>query len=100
MQFAVDMAERIFPDFRYGWLPTEFQTRLPLELDFLEEASNCEKCDNLFKDNRNVAVPKVYREVSSSRVLTMSFEEGIPATNVKEMHARGIDLKRCAEIIS
>ena len=73
---------------------------MPLELDFVEEANNCEKCAEIFKDNKNIAVPKVYREVSSSRVLTMSFEEGIPATNVRQMHALGIDLKECARIIS
>lgn len=30
----------------------------------------------------------------------MSFESGIPATSVKEMHAQGINLKRCARLIS
>ena len=91
------MAEKIFPDFRYGWLPTEFQTRLPLELNFVEEAKNCEKCAEIFKDNKNIAVPKVYNDFTTSRVLTMSFEEGIPATNVREMHALGIDLKQCLD---
>ena len=47
-----------------------------------------------------MAVPSVYREFTTERVLTMSFEKGIPATNVKEMHAQGIDLKKCARIIS
>ena len=66
----------------------------------MEEAKNCEKCAEIFKDNKNIAVPKVYTEFTTSRVLTMSFEEGIPATNVREMHALGIDLKQCAQIIS
>ncbi len=30
----------------------------------------------------------------------MSFERGIPATNVREMHAQGVDLKKAAKIIS
>ena len=47
-----------------------------------------------------MAVPSVYREFTTERVLTMSFENGISATNVKEMYAQGIDLKRCAKIIS
>ena len=90
----------IFPDFKYGWLPEEFQTRLPNELDFEKEATNCERCSEIFKGNPNVAVPKVYRKHTTERVLTMSFERGISATNVKEMHEAGIDLKKAARIIS
>ena len=78
---------KIFPDFQYGWLPEEFQTRLPQELDFVKEAKNAEKCAIIFKNNPNIAVPKVYNDLTTERVLTMSFERGIPATHVKEMHS-------------
>ena len=54
----------------------------------------------IFKGNPNIAVPKVYNNLTNERVLTMSFERGIPATHVKEMHAQGIDLKKAAKIIS
>lgn len=77
----------IFPEFKYGWLAEEFQTRLPGELDFKREADNCERCAELFKGNPNVAVPKVYRDFTTERVLTMSFEKGISATNVTQMHS-------------
>jgi predicted unusual protein kinase regulating ubiquinone biosynthesis (AarF/ABC1/UbiB family) len=78
---------KIFPDFKYGWLPEEFKTRLPNELDFCKEASNAERCSEIFKGNPNVAVPQVYREFTTERVLTMTFEKGIPVTSVTEMHA-------------
>ena len=42
---------------------------------------------DIFKGNPNVAVPKVYREFTTERVLTMTFEKGIPVTSVTEMHA-------------
>jgi aarF domain-containing kinase len=47
-----------------------------------------------------VYVPKVYHDLTRERVLTMSFEEGIPVSHVKEMHAQGIDLKRLSSLIS
>lgn len=84
---------KIFPEYRYGWLPEEFKTRLPQELDFRKEANNAEKCYEIFKNNPNVAVPKVYRNLTSERVLVMSFEEGIPASHITEMREQGIDLK-------
>jgi len=30
----------------------------------------------------------------------MSFERGVPATNVRELHEQGVDLKKCARLIS
>ena len=97
---AADIAFWIFPNFRYKWLPEEFKNRLPLELDFKKEATNCERCADIFKDHKNVAVPTVYREWTTERVLTMSFEQGIPLTNVKKMHEHGLDLKKSSRIIS
>lgn len=82
IQFASDCAMKLFPDFKYGWLPEEFQTRLPNELDFVKEAGNAERCAKIFENHKNIAVPKVYRKWTSERVLTMSFESGIPATSV------------------
>ena len=72
--FATNVAESLFENFKYSWLPEEFKTRLPLELDFVKEADNCEKCGAIFEGNQNVAVPSVYRKFTTSRVLTMSFE--------------------------
>ena len=69
-------------------------------MDFVQEAGNAERCKAIFEGNKNVAVPSVYRDYTAERVLTMSFERGIPATSVKEMHAQGIDLKKAARIIS
>ena len=78
----------VFPDFRYGWLPHEFKTRLPKELNFVSEADNAEKCRQIFKEKgeKRVVVPKVYKEYTKEKVLTMSFEEGIPVSHVREMH--------------
>lgn len=55
----------LFPDYKYGWLPDEFKTRLPNELDFAKEATNAERCLEIFKNNKHVAVPKMYRELTS-----------------------------------
>ena len=85
---ATDAAAVLFPDFRYGWLPHEFKVRLPLELDFTKEADNADRCREMFRvQDPRVKVPKVYRELTRQRVLTMSFEEGIPVSHVKELHA-------------
>ena len=67
---------------------------MPNELDFMKEAINCDKCREIFKNDPNVKVPLVYHNLTKDRVLTMSYEEGISVSNVKEMYAKGIDLRK------
>ena len=38
IEVACDVAKKIFPDFKYGWLAEEFRSKLPLELDYKLEA--------------------------------------------------------------
>ena len=100
IRFASDCAIKLFPDYKYGWLPDEFQTRLPNELDFQKEATNAEKCLDIFKNNPNVAVPKVYRELTRERVLVMSFEPGVSVSKINEMKEMGIYLRNVAKLIT
>lgn len=90
----------MFPDFKYGWLAEEFNTRLPREIDFNIEANNANRCRSIFKNDKRVAVPKVYDELTRYRVLVMSFEKGIPVTHVKQLAQEGIDLKELSRLIS
>ena len=70
-------------------------------MNFNIEASNAEKCRAIFKDHdKRVYIPKIYKDLIRERVLVMSFENGIPVSHVKEMHAAGIDLKRLSSVIS
>ena len=41
----------------------------------------------MFKHDKRVYVPTVYKDLTTERVLTMTFENGIPVSHVKEMHA-------------
>jgi len=82
------------------WLPHEFKVRLPLELDFKKEAMNAERCREIFKGNKRVHVPKVYHNLTSQRVLVMSFEKGTPVSHIKELDHMRVDLKDLARLVS
>lgn len=69
-------------------------------MDFTKEAKNAERCREIFKNNPNVYVPKIYHDLTKERVLVMSFEKGIPVTHIKDIHSSGIDLKRLSSLIS
>ena len=81
----MDLAAKMFKDFKYGWLTYEFTTRLPHELNFLEEAENAYTCRKKKKNDPRVCVPKIYHDFSTERLLVMSYEEGIPVTKLKRI---------------
>ncbi len=54
----------------------ELEERLHEELDYVNEAKNIALFQGMFRDDDEVMIPKVYPEVSSRRVLTMSLLEG------------------------
>lgn len=55
----------------------EFATRLWEELDYVNEAKNCKRFDELYaKGNDNVYVPRVYPEYTTKRILCMEWIDG------------------------
>jgi len=80
----------------------EFAQTLEKELDYTIEASHMERFAMQFLNDSNVYVPKVYREASTSRILTMEYIDGIKASEIalleeadldrSEIARRGLDL--------
>ena len=70
---------------------------LYLEIDYLNEASNSERFAADFEGIEYVRVPKVYREVSTPRVLTMEFVESFKLTNIKRVESLGLDKELLAK---
>ena len=54
----------------------EFDRAIMAELDFQTEANNAETFAKNFDGNLNVRFPKVYRQATSNRVLTLEFFDG------------------------
>ena len=73
-------------------LLTEITTHTAMELDFKREADNADRVREIFSDGQGVVVPEVYRDFSSSRILTMELVDGIKVTDVDALEAAGLDL--------
>jgi len=43
-------------------------------MDYLNEAANAEKFRDMHKHNKMIAVPKIYKKITSRRISTMSSE--------------------------
>lgn len=59
----------------------EFERAMTRELDFTIEAANAERFRRNFGLNPNLYFPKVYRELSGKKALTMEFIEGVKITD-------------------
>ena len=69
---------------------------LSQELDFEGEADNIEKIAKNFGSDAMVVFPSPIRELSTHRVLTTTFQEGIKVGDVAGIDAMGIDKKDVA----
>lgn len=66
------------------------------ELDFAGEADNIEKIAKNFGSDAMVVFPSPIRELSTRRVLTTTFQEGVKVSDVGAIDALGIDKKDVA----
>ena len=69
----------------------ELGKRVFEEMDYLNEAENANKFRNMHKHNQKIAVPKIYKNITSRRVLTMEWIDGTKLTNLEDVKKLGID---------
>jgi predicted unusual protein kinase regulating ubiquinone biosynthesis (AarF/ABC1/UbiB family) len=69
----------------------ELGRRVFEEMDYCNEASNAEKFAALHAHNPRIAVPRIYREATSRRVLTMEWIDGVKLTNLDAVRQLGFD---------
>ncbi|KAK4537675.1 hypothetical protein CDCA_CDCA13G3700 [Cyanidium caldarium] len=113
VQFLVTAAQRLFPgSFDYQWLVDEIRDNLPRELDFQLERCNGERCAHQLHTVRDadgrerarprpdVRVPQFLPQLSSHRVLTMSYEHGVPVHDVNGIQRLGLRLRDVAAVVN
>ncbi|MFM1798476.1 MAG: hypothetical protein RLZZ117_754 [Cyanobacteriota bacterium] len=77
--------------FGLGTIIDEFGRSLFDEIDYRKEASNAEYFAQLFADHPEVTVPEVERDLSSRRVLTTTWINGVKMVNRREIEAHHLD---------
>lgn len=76
----------------------ELGQRVFEEMDYLNEAANAERFRELHRNNPRIAVPAIYRDATSRRVLTMEWIDGVKLTNLQAVRAMGIDPDDMVEV--
>ena len=68
------------------------------ELDFNCEAQYAARFRQQFLDDKNIEIPEVIWEMSTERVLCLSYLKGIKINNIKELKSQKFNLPKIAEI--
>lgn len=69
----------------------EFARTLEKEIDFRIEATHIERIAQGFLDDPTVYIPAVYREYSTSRILTTEYVEGVKISDIEQLDSSGYD---------
>jgi len=72
----------------------EFFKTLKKELDFIVEAGNMTRIRKNFEDRPHVIIPKVFREVSTAKVLTLEKLHGIRLSDHATLEKSNIDIRQ------
>ncbi len=75
----------------------EFGRNVLSELDYNGEAYNARRLAAAVRDVPGVDVPGIHRELSSTRVLTMDFVDGVTITDLERVRRAGVDLETLSE---
>lgn len=78
-------------------LAAGFANLLRAELDYLREAGNAEQFAANFASDPGVHIPSVYRELTTSRLITLERIRGIKISDLPALDADGVDRGALAE---
>ncbi|MGE4231800.1 MAG: ABC1 kinase family protein [Bacteriovoracia bacterium] len=94
LTFLAGLMEKYIPETRIISPVTvvdEFFKALTFELDYVIEANNTTRIGENLKVFPNIIVPKVYKKLSTHRILTLQKINGIRITELKELEKAGIN---------
>ena len=77
-------------------LVEEFNQQMKKELDFRMEAYNLRRFAQNFADDDTIHVPDVYMELSTKRIITMEYLDGINISNTEKLIDEGYNLRLIA----
>ncbi|MEK5391393.1 AarF/ABC1/UbiB kinase family protein [Margalitia sp. FSL K6-0131] len=75
----------------------EFSKSLREELNYTIEARNTERVSKQFEKDSNIHIPNVYWDLSTQKILTLEFAEGIKLNDMRKLDELGYNRKILAE---
>ena len=94
------LAQRYWPQgkrLRPVEVVAEYEKTIFDELDLMREGANATQLRRNFKDSPLIYVPEVYLSHSRRNVMVMERISGIPISDVEQLRARNVNMKKLAE---
>ncbi len=95
MLTIAELMERYIPESRFlrpSSMVQALADSLISELDFIREAGSMSKMAANFSDVPHVHFPEVFWELTTSKILTLSHVDGLPADGREQLLAAGVDV--------
>jgi ubiquinone biosynthesis protein len=96
MFYVAKLLERHMPklkDYNPVGIIDQFAKWTEKELDFKKEALNAKKFATNFADDKEIKIPEIYDELTTSTILVMEFIDGIELHNLKQIKKEKIDIR-------
>lgn len=77
---------------------SEFKQSLDRELDYTNEARFADRFAQIFKDDHIIKIPKVYWDLTTRKVLTTEFINGVKISDLANVSAQGHDYPKLARL--
>ena len=93
LEFLTNRLLTEFPETEYfdpKGVVVEFNKAIHSEINFTSEAKNIIEFSNNFEGDPNVVIPEVIKELSSTKILCMSFLDGV---SIREARQHGADME-------
>lgn len=78
----------------------QFSDTIKEEMDYRLEAGSLLAIKKNLKSERDVAIPRIYKEISSEKLLVLEYIGGIKISDIKALDQAGVDRKKLARRVA
>jgi ubiquinone biosynthesis protein len=96
LEYLAHKISEEYPDFivmNLEGIVKEFGETLRKELNYFNEASNARRFAEIFRDVPYCKIPKVYDELSTSKLLVLEYIHGVSPDNIDNLYRNGLNPK-------
>jgi len=86
-------------DIGFSMIIDDFGELIYREIDYVAEAANAQRFSELYSGVTDVFVPKVYSDLTTSKVLTMEWVDGFRLTDGDSLRMYGLDRKKLVDTL-